>query len=99
GYRSCIAWASTCAVECRSTLSPSGESSGTGSTVTSVSGTQDRSRSLPCGSRTTTTACGPVVGRPAAATASAHVVPAGTTIGSTTAADGRETDTVYSFTR
>jgi hypothetical protein len=36
---------------------------------------------------------GPVVGNPAAATASAHVVPAGTTTGSATAAVLSDADT------
>jgi hypothetical protein len=44
-------------------------------------GRQSRSRSRPAASRTTTIALGPLVGRPAAATASAAVVPAGTTTG------------------
>ena len=48
GSRSCTAWASTCAVEWRSTLSPSGESIATGSTSVSASGAQSRSRSRPC---------------------------------------------------
>ena len=61
-------------------------------------GAQSRSRSRPSGSRTTTIAFGPVVGRPAAATASAAVVPAGTTTGSATAGV-RGADTVISFAR
>src|SRR5690349_10172411 len=79
GNRSCTACASTCAVECRSTLRPSGDDSATGSTGVSVSGAQSRSRSVPDGSRTTTIAFGPVVGSPAAAIASALVVPGATT--------------------
>src|SRR5439155_7365161 len=98
GYRSWTAWARTGAVEWRSTLSPSGLSMGTGSTSTSVAGTQSRSRSWPVGSRTTTIAFGPFAGRPAAATASAGVVPAGTTTRSATAAE-RFADTADSFVR
>src|SRR3954447_10815436 len=82
GKTSCTACASTCAVEWRSTLRPSGESSGTGVTSVSRPGTQSRSRSRPPGSRTTTIAFGPEDGSPAAATASAAAVPAGTTTGS-----------------
>src|SRR5947199_192518 len=65
GNVSCTACASTCAVECRSTPSPSGESIVTGSTGVSASGTHERSRSRPDGSRTTTAALGPVAGEPA----------------------------------
>ena len=94
GKTSCTAWASTCAVEWRSTFSPSGLSSATGSTATSSAGRQSRSRSWPCGSRTTTIAFGPLIGRPAAATASAAVVPAATTTGSaTTGVRGADTVT------
>src|SRR5688572_10007795 len=94
--RPCTAWASTCAAEWRSTLSPSGLDSGTGSTCTSSSGTQERSRKDPDGSRTTTTALGPASFSPAARTASAHVVPAGTPT-SAGATAGYETDTDNSF--
>ena len=97
GKRSCTAWASTCAVEWRSTPARPAESTATGSTSVSASGAQARSRSRPVGSRTTTIALGPVVGNPAAATASALVVPAGTTTRSATTAGRREADTMISL--
>ena len=75
------AWASTCAAECRMTLRPSSVSAPTASTSTSDSGAQARSRSRPPASRTTTTALGPLVGRPASRTAAPAVVPAGTRTG------------------
>src|SRR6266516_6728072 len=91
GNRSCTAWASTCAVECRSTFSPSGESIATGSTGVSSSGAQERSRRRLSESRTTTIARAPVTGRPAAATASAAVVPAATRTEAATAVAGADT--------
>src|SRR5271163_2969413 len=82
GTTSWTAWANTCAAECRMTLRPSSVSAATGTTSTSASGTQLRSRSLPSASRTTRTASGaPRPGRPASRTAAAAVVPAGTRIG------------------
>src|SRR3954468_23157315 len=84
GETSWTAWAGTSAVEPGSTFSPSGSSIATGVTSVSSSGTQSRSRSRPAGSRTTTIALGPDDGRPAAATASAAGVPAGTTTGADT---------------
>src|ERR1700754_3397732 len=82
GNRSCTAWASTCAVECRMTLRPSSVLPATGITSASASGTQLKSRSFPSASRTTTIASGaPRLGNPASPTAAAAVVPAGTLIG------------------
>src|SRR3984885_11257778 len=90
GNRSWTAWASTCAAECRMTLRPSSVSAATGTTSTSASGIQLRSRSLPSASRTTTIASGaPRPGRPASRTAAAAVVPAGTRIGAAGAGCGR----------
>src|SRR5271155_5662706 len=64
------------------TLRPSSGSAGTGTTSTSVSGAQLKSRSLPSASRTTTIASGaPRPGRPASRAAAAAVVPAATRIG------------------
>src|SRR5690606_36354028 len=72
------ACASTWAAEWRMTLRPSSVSAPTASTSTSASGVQDRSRSAPSESRTTTIVSGPLVGRPASRTAAPAVVPAGT---------------------
>src|SRR5664279_6089390 len=57
---------------------PSSESAGTGSTSVSAPGAHARSRNWPCASRTTTTACTPLVGRPASLITCPAVVPAGT---------------------
>ena len=73
GKMSCTAWASTCAVEWRSTLSPSGESIGDRLDLGVGRRAPSPGRAAgPSASRTTTIAFGPVVGRPAAATASAR---------------------------
>ena len=71
----------TCAAECRSTASPSGEDAGTASTSVSCSGAHARSRSTPSGSRTTTAPCGPFSSTPASRSASTAVVPAATRMG------------------
>ena len=82
GIMSWTACASTCAVECLMTLRPSSVLAGTGVTSTSLSGVQDRSRSRPSASRTTTIAsAAPRLGRPASRTAAPAVVPAATRIG------------------
>src|SRR3954469_24805579 len=66
GKRSCTAWASTCAVECRMTARPSGLAAGTGSTCASACGAQARSiRSPVARSRTTTAPSGPLSEAPA----------------------------------
>src|SRR5262249_32162320 len=71
GNRSWTACAITCAVEWRSTASPSGESAGTASTSVSCSGAQARSRSAPEPiSRTPTAPPAPSSETPAACTAS-----------------------------
>src|SRR4051795_7276602 len=89
GKRSCTAWASTCAVECRMTARPSGLAAGTGSTCASACGAQARSiRSPVARSRTTTAPSGPLSGTPAALSASCAVVPAGTRIGATAVGEG-----------
>src|ERR1700712_2417074 len=74
----CTACASTCAALWRITARPSSVSAAPASTSTSSWGRQARSFSVPSGARTTTTACGPLPGRPAPRTASPAVVPAPT---------------------
>ncbi len=76
GKTSCTACASTCAVECRSTASPSGDPMVTGSTTSPSATTCARSRSSPP-TRATTTASGPFAG-PAPSSSSPAVVPCST---------------------
>src|SRR3954470_6125967 len=89
GNRSCTAWASTCAAECRMTERPSGLAAMTGCTSVSASGAQPRSlRSPEDSSRTTTAPSGPLSGKPASLSACEAVVPAGTRIGSAGTGEG-----------
>src|SRR5699024_5085769 len=82
GNSACTACAKTCAHEWRITARPSSSHAATGVNTLSSVGTCARSLIVPSVSRTTTTASGPLLGKPSSLIAAPTAVPAGQEIGS-----------------